>query len=505
MSDDVPQPPSNNPFIKFKRHVDSRIGAGLSVLTGTSSTTDSATTGASKPLENMEGAPNHPASTPSALPSIARLNTREHKLFFDYWLEWAAYSPYSPYNLRYLPNPVPAGVSSKDARLFDFGDAFEDLLAVSSGRELMDLRKQADRKRSMLDIFQFGETPLHWVRYLASKNLLPQPLPVHHQTDSPQTLAAEAGWWGQGGHQSEIIKIIQAQQQGLKNATNSQEQAPDWERLTESWINKLDKNITFNPANVLRGIEEAWGSFDEWKEETEEHWQRHKERMLKELDKNVTFNFGKMIAEAEQTVKRLHDLTESSEDQRLKASEEKKMKKADKSKAYKPAKDDDLNDFDFDAFLHDVEGVRGSENADKTENRQDHEPETEEDFFSAISDALEEVEKALTTKPSAETFHQDQARRSNEPVEVVQCDENGGKTYMTSTEHVDVFGHRHQKTEIRKVDANGNEISYETKYVIRPVSAVVTELQKSKGEREKESPDRSQDGKSNKSIGWFWR
>ncbi|KAJ4392031.1 hypothetical protein N0V93_005652 [Gnomoniopsis smithogilvyi] len=533
MSDDGPQP-SNNPFIRFKRHVDSSIGSGVSVLTGTSSKADSATTGARNSLDNMNRASTSPASTPGENQSLIwPKDSLEHHSFLRYWHEWAILSPYSPYNLRHLPQPVPAGVSSKDARLFDFKDAFEDLLAVSSGRELMDLRKQVDRKRSILDLFPFGEDVISWVKYLSSKKLLPQPLSLHHHHDThPQVMPAEAWWWGRVGQGSEILKAIEEQQQRLETTenqdnvfndpvSNSQEQRQDWDSLVENWIKKLDKNIHLSPATVLRQIEEMRKSFDEWKGLSDQQWQSYRERLLKELDKDLTFNFASMIREAEETVKRLHNLAESS-DLKSKASEESMMKKnLDRHTPSKPtqypsqaeqeAQDIDLENFDFDAYLNDGEELSPADKQNAQDQR-DYGPDTEEDLFTAIADVCEEVEDALHTEYFSGNSRKDEAKRSNEPMEVVRIDEDGSRTSLTSTKHFDEFGRMHRKTEVRKVDADGNEISCETKYVIQPVGAVVAELQKSKRESEKDSTVCSQDGKYNTSTvksgtstGWFWR
>ncbi|KAJ4423978.1 hypothetical protein N0V82_001407 [Gnomoniopsis sp. IMI 355080] len=522
MSDDEPQP-SSNPFIKFKRHVDSRIGSGLSVLTGTSSRTDPATAAPSHSRDNMDKAPSSPASTPwsAGSPSFSCLKeVREHTSSIQYWYEWALTSHYSPYNLRHLPNPVPAGVSSKDASLFDFGDAFEDLLAVSSGRDLMDLRKQAERKRSMFDLFPAGEPFIHWVSYLSSKKLLPQPLPPHHQSDMGPQMATAESRWGRHDHGSEILKAIEALRQRPKFPENQgsafedhepacEKRQVDLASLLERWVMDPEKDITFDPDTVLRHFEEIRKSVDEWNHVPGYQW-----KMLAEIDKDRIINFARMITEAEQTMRRLQNFSESSGLVKPRTLEAFGHKAQDNSK----------EDFDFDAYFSDT-GKWATTTKQNTQNRREAEtePDTEEDFFITVADAVAEVseffdsaftglEKFLSTKRFARNSHEDEVMRSNQPAEVVERNQDGGQTHTTVSEYSDAFGHVHSKTEVRKVDANGNTIGYETKYVIRPASAVVTELRKSKGELENESKSCSQDGKNDtstvdngKSTGWFWR
>lgn len=522
MSDDDSQP-SNNPFIRFKRHVDSRIGSGLSFLTGASNRTGSATTDASDPRENMDRPPNSSSSTPwsagSQSPSCLK-EVHEHTSSIRYWSEWALLSPYSPYNLRHLPNPVPAGVSSKDALLFDFGDAFEDLLAVSSGRDMMDLRKQADRKRFMFDLFPFGEPLMHWVSYLSSKNILPQPLPAHHQSEmGPQMVTAESRW-GRHGHDSEILKAIEALHQSPKtpenqgsaledHVPNSEKREDDLASLLEKWVMDPEKDIPFDPATVLRQFRQIRKRVDEWNHIPDYQW-----KMLEELEKDKIINFARMITEAEKTMQRLQNLSESSGLMRPRTLQAVGFK----------AQDDSKEDFDFDAYFSDT-GKQATSAKQNTRNQREAvvEPDTEEDFFTAVSDAVAEVsevfddaftglERFLSTKRFAENSHEDEVMEPDQPAEVVERDQDGGQTHTTVTEHSDAFGHVHQKTEVRTVDANGNTIGYETKYVIRPASAVMTELRKSKGELKNESEACSQDGKNNtttvnngKPTGWFWR
>lgn len=476
MSDDVPEP-SNNPFIRFKRHVDSRIGAGLSILTGSSSSTDSASAGASKHLENMDKAPKPPRMDPSV---GGRNDSLVPSSTTRFWLAWTLQSPYSPYNLRHLPKPVPAGVSPKDAGLFDFGDAFEDLLAVSSGQNLMDLRERAVSKRSLLDLFQLGEPPTHWVNSLLSKKLLPEPLPKQHHFGMIFPMAWDEAWGARSGQNSDILKSIEAQKQQFKTFENestaagqplpdSQEQRRHSESLGESWIDKLDREITFNVASMLRQIEEMGKVIEEWTENADSQWQSVTERLSKRPGQDTN---AKPMKTSSQTERKIQENV--------------------------------LDTFDFDAFMNDEEEWM-SEVKRNTQNKHKTEPDTEEDFFSAIADAFAETDKVLPNSPE-----KDEVWRWETPAQSVQRDQVSGKSCTRSAEHFDKSGRLHQKTVVRTFDANGNQVGYETMYRVSHAGQVVKELRERTGDGENEShatsssPNgipRDKDGWT----GWFWR
>lgn len=461
MSGDEPQP-SNNPFIRFKRHVDSRIGSGLSLLTGAPSRPDTAatTTGAISaalpppsqlnPQENMDRAPQSPPS----IVGIDSLLGRRHKALGvqgetrQYWNEWTQLSTYSPYNLRHLPQPVPAGASSEDAKLFDFEDALEDLLAVSSGRELMDLRKQADHKRRILDTFHFGEPPLLWVNRLSARRLLPEPLPPRHSLERRLELADTDA---QLALHSQILNGIEAQKQYDRESMEKRRRA-----LDDIWPKPKEES-------------QEWGSL--------------KEKMLKGLDKDITFNPAKMLRHAEEMVKNIDNMAAS------------------------PTSF--LDSFNFDKFCHDVEqeNVQTAQQQKAQGHQKPPQPDTEQDLFSTIFGALTEMDKSLSAKFTAESPHRNEVRRQKKPrerEEVVEHDENGGKTLKKWSEHVDMFGNVHEQTEVRQLDADGNQIRCETKLVIRSTANEVREPESTASGFQDEN-NKVPAGNNSKSTGWFWR
>ncbi|SPN98342.1 uncharacterized protein DNG_01389 [Cephalotrichum gorgonifer] len=89
------------------------------------------------------------------------------------WVIWAATSPYSPLNLHYLPQPVPADAPlARQNGVFTFEDAFEDLLAVSSGKKLPDINAKYESRKLLRGMFPDGEDASFWVRRLSSQRLL---------------------------------------------------------------------------------------------------------------------------------------------------------------------------------------------------------------------------------------------------------------------------------------------------------------------------------------------
>lgn len=89
------------------------------------------------------------------------------------WVFWAATSPYSPLNLGHLPQPIPndAPLELQDGT-FTFEDAFEDLLAVTAGRRLVDIKTKYEARKMLREMFPDGEDAAFWVRRLQSQHLL---------------------------------------------------------------------------------------------------------------------------------------------------------------------------------------------------------------------------------------------------------------------------------------------------------------------------------------------
>lgn len=99
-------------------------------------------------------------------------------------------------------------------------------------------------------------------------------------------------------------------------------------------------------------------------------------------------------------------------------------------------------------------------------------PDTEEDLFEMIQSASAEVDKFLgsfaETKARQAPPPAERAARDTPPVkETVEYDPSGYKTIRTSSEHVDMFGFVHSRTEVRRLNAKGETVDYDTRYSVR--------------------------------------
>ncbi|KAF4446051.1 hypothetical protein F53441_10275 [Fusarium austroafricanum] len=89
------------------------------------------------------------------------------------------FSPYSPLALRDIPQPKPNDAPSDiDTSIFTFEDAFEDLLAVSQGQQLPDIRSRYEQRKLLRSMFPTGEPGYFWMRRLRSQGLLEEFEPV---------------------------------------------------------------------------------------------------------------------------------------------------------------------------------------------------------------------------------------------------------------------------------------------------------------------------------------
>ncbi|KAL7918345.1 hypothetical protein ACQKWADRAFT_304393 [Trichoderma austrokoningii] len=162
-------------FVRFKQHVDSAVASGLhalfqplhqpeSELSSTVKSADTPTSDASSqpalssaPV-TMANSESH-ASSPSALDTVSVAS-------------WS----YSPANLRHLQQPVPNDLPAHcDSTVFTFEDAFEDLLTVSQGRPLPDIKARYNQRQLLRQMFSHGEPTWFWLRRLESQGLLRRP------------------------------------------------------------------------------------------------------------------------------------------------------------------------------------------------------------------------------------------------------------------------------------------------------------------------------------------
>ncbi|KAL4725581.1 hypothetical protein ACLX1H_007730 [Fusarium chlamydosporum] len=89
-----------------------------------------------------------------------------------------AMTSYSPLALRDMPQPKPNDAPTDiDTSVFTFEDAFEDLLAVSQGQPLPDIRFRYEQRKLLRSMFPTGEPSSFWLRRLRSQGLLEESAP----------------------------------------------------------------------------------------------------------------------------------------------------------------------------------------------------------------------------------------------------------------------------------------------------------------------------------------
>lgn len=155
------------------------------------------------------------------------------------WVVWAASSPYSPLNLGHLPQPVPndAPLELQDGT-FTFEDAFEDLLAVTSGQRLMNIKMKYDTRKMLRQMFPDGEDASFWVRRLQSQRLL--------ENSNFYPLQAQPFWphdvWD-AVHREFSRAAEEARKAEERWSSHSEENGQERSRKERSLFDELDKLI----------------------------------------------------------------------------------------------------------------------------------------------------------------------------------------------------------------------------------------------------------------------
>ncbi|KAI0598575.1 hypothetical protein F4775DRAFT_554864 [Biscogniauxia sp. FL1348] len=150
-------PPSNNPFVRFKNNVDDTVKRGIDVFVGPQNP------------GTMTELPRNGAPA-SKQPKGMSESYQEH-VTAEQVYNWADTSPYSPYNLQNLPQPVPRDAPKKMQNAFTFQDAFEDLLLVRSGQSLGDIQRTALVNLFSATMYDEGLPLGDWVGRLGQSGL----------------------------------------------------------------------------------------------------------------------------------------------------------------------------------------------------------------------------------------------------------------------------------------------------------------------------------------------
>ncbi|EHK17719.1 uncharacterized protein TRIVIDRAFT_210445 [Trichoderma virens Gv29-8] len=158
-------------FVRFKQHVDTAFHSLLQPHQPQLPSDSQSDLSTSKSPDNpISDSSNHTA--PLAPVTMDSLESRPLALDTVSVASWA----YSPANLRHLRQPVPSDLPSQyDSSVFTFEDAFEDLLTVSLGRPLPDIKSRYNQRQLLRQMFSNGEPTWFWLRRLESQGLLRRP------------------------------------------------------------------------------------------------------------------------------------------------------------------------------------------------------------------------------------------------------------------------------------------------------------------------------------------
>ncbi|RGP60523.1 hypothetical protein FLONG3_10836 [Fusarium longipes] len=190
-----------------------------------------------------------------------------------------AYSSYSPLALRDLPQPKPSDAPSDlDNSIFTFEDAFEDLLAVSQGQPLPDIRSRYEQRKLLRSMFPTGEPGYFWLRRLRSQGLLEESTPsrlmksiaennwdrFHQELDR----SAQAVWRAALGEDEDEDSFgIHEQQQHQENkrdvALNSQQRNKERFRLDHDDPTRHDVELLRDELHGSRSTRREAENFDD--------------------------------------------------------------------------------------------------------------------------------------------------------------------------------------------------------------------------------------------------
>jgi len=422
------------------------------------------------PVDKVTASPPTSSRMPdSAAPSPTPSSNGDNPQNWTQWPDWvqlgrwhsfAAYSPYSPLNLDSLPQPIPAGYDPNSPPPLTFQDAFEDLLAISCGKPMPSILDRIQTRKVLNQMFPAGEPGFYWVRRLQSQGLLggyfPSAEQVRRSLEQGRESYVEDGDMSEENpcppHGPHVWKWVWSNRS--KNAEEEErERVGDETEERNQWAEESGRSM------------DEWGK-NEWKEEMD--------KVLKEAAKQV-----REITEDGGLFQELNRVF----------------------KAIGKAGDD---------IFSSVSG--GQEKAPSTDEKS-ADPETEGDLFTLFSRFPTDPEKSLGTmvklikEKAKET--RDIARASNKtPREKTTTRETvdpqtGVRTIHTTKTKVDENGNRTIRKEIRKLNADGEEISRQTSYSMRHSSSWSWTSANDEGVLEDDAKgNKDEEGKKS---GWFWK
>lgn len=428
MPDTEPQP-SKNPFIRFKNHVDGRISSGFNLLTGNFK--DEATP--HQPYE--QATPPLPPSLPQFSHSSPKMDNQNSLLpitsnnppsfptessTLSDWTHWATHSPYSPHNLTHLRQPKPSDLppNADDAQhLLGFHEAFEDLLAATANKPLLNLSQHLAFKRELRSLPPMGAVP--WVMRLHGRGLL-----LSSKSLQERRRLMFDDWWTQLG---------------------------------------------------LPPLADVFGEF----------YTPHVEALLEKAEKaaSATTNFGSTgdRTELDKVAEELWELCEGA------------MSETQKT-LWVPVRE----------FARALMGEKPGDSEERQQRKQEGDgPATELELVERLVGAIEGANTSVVETEKDSRRQQEAQRPPPRESMVIEEDGQGGKTISSTSEHTDLFGYIHSKSETKRVDAEGRVVSCETRYHVRPSAEKVQRVEEVEMRPTKASA--TANGEDGKPTGWFWR
>ncbi|CAK7269328.1 hypothetical protein SEPCBS57363_003546 [Sporothrix epigloea] len=475
-----------NLFIRWKQHVDAHIGmtlhgllgipnivsknfnihqepnsgAGPAPAVGAQPPSSTSTASALSPSQaNASSSSNSHSNYDSSLPNPTSSSDNGDGLdSMDAgqllaWHKFVYYSPYSPLQLQQqqhlhmLPPPIPQDVPfGADPFAFNYADAFEDLLRCSSGRPLLDL---ADRSyRNLCYQMRYGsafEPPHTFFHRMHSQQLLDAYFPRARVEDSSVEVKSGA--------------VVTPNESNLRIVSDLAEQDRDlWrEQRAEEDANKLYEDRHDDDRRAWDDGAVDGHDYDHGRDRDESTWTQKSKSGLWGFD-----NSGSLFGELDRVFRVLGRII----DEDTGAAAERSRKDASSTP---------------------------SSNLDKTE------ADAEDELYNSMRSAYSSAERSLGTlirtftshfdspahgENSSSSFTSSSPSPSSSPSFLSSSfsstsaeslprmpDSNQGETVETTEEHVDVFGNRHVKILVQRLDADGNEVARETRYTIRSHSA----------------------------------
>lgn len=535
--------PPKNPFIRWKQHVDTHIGTTLHGLLGIptmvsknlkirgdadkgpdasptdgaqpSSSSSSATTSnapaatsSSTSSQSTSASASTPPATNDSYHSTLPSNPSDNDDSLDgvdasqllEWHKFIYYSPYSPLKLQQqqqlhlLPPPVPQDIPfGADPFAFTYADAFEDLLRASSERPLLDL---ADRSyRNLRYQMRYGsaiEPPYVFFHRMHSQRLL--------DSYFPRSALASAAGAGSGSVEENSSAASTPSDDVVRAVAALAERDRDlWREQMEE--EDADKNHDHDHDHEHESDSEPskWDEVSELSKtsSTQSPWEQNQETNNAPRSRDSGYGGG-LFDELDRVFRVLnriiHEETGGSSD--------------------------------------------GAQKDDSSGNEK-NEPSAEDELYNSVRSAYANAEKSLGTliKSFSGGFDSEgrysRSSSSSSTTEtstsVVRGDDQTrdidgrqGETIQTTEEHVDAFGNRHVKITVQRLDADGNEVSRETRYTIRSQSPEEVAALKDtyNGDDERDNNDNSEQTRAveksvpaskpssndgSKNSGWFWK